>query len=315
MKNDRAIAIIYFIAGAMCVLAALNYFRHTNRRTALGALMLCAAAAVIVAGIVWLRKYGKTKSALKVKTGGLTGNIETNGNEKYLLSTPLLDFNSEEIKALISLKGWKDMDESAKIQRIFNFVRDNVEFGFNLDDYMPASKILRDGYGQCNNKAIVFAALLRACSVPCRFHAYKADKTLLDGILNGVIYKQAPRDLLCMSVEVFCQGGWVETDAFTADRKYLDALLRINSDITGAFYGFGVAVKDFKNIKADWTGENNSVLSKTFSADLGLFTSPDELLDKHMQSLNPFKAVAYGFIARRFMNRSIKNIRNSAEKE
>ena len=77
----------------------------------------------------------------------------------------------------------------------------------------------------------------------------------------------------------------------------------------------GVAVKDFKNIKAEWTGENNSVLSKTFSADLGLFTSPDELLDKHTQSLNPFKAVAYGFIARRFMNRSIKNIRNSAEKE
>ena len=84
MKNDRVIAVIYFIAGAMCVLAALNYFRHTNRRIALGALMLCAAAAVIIAGVVWIKKNAAAIAASKIRTGGWNGGIEADGNEKYL---------------------------------------------------------------------------------------------------------------------------------------------------------------------------------------------------------------------------------------
>ncbi|MBR6005485.1 MAG: transglutaminase domain-containing protein [Clostridia bacterium] len=315
MKNDRVIAVIYFIAGAMCVLAALNYFRHTNRRIALGALMLCAAAAVIIAGVVWIKKNAAAKAASKIRTGGWNGGIEADGNEKYLLSTPLLDFNSEEIKALVLMKGWKDAEESARIRRIYTFVRDNVEFGFNLNDYMPASKILHDGYGQLNNKAVVFAALLRACSVPCRIHAYMAEKILLDGILGGFFFDKAPQKLLCMRVEVHSGGRWIETDAFALDKKYLDCLRDINPDVSDEFYGYGFAEKNFQNIGTDWTGENASVLSRAFTEDLGVFASPDELLDERTQPLRGAKAVLYSFAVRHFMNKNIKKIRESAPEE
>lgn len=315
MKNDRAVAVIYFIAGALCVLAALNYFRGTNRRTALGALMLCAAAAVVIAGVVWLKKSAAAKAASKIRTGGWTGEIETDGNEKYLLSTPLLDFNSEEIKALVMTNGWKDTDERTRINSIYAFVRDKVEFGFNLTDYMPASKILYDGYGQLNNKAVVFAALLRACSVPCRIHAYMADKILLDGILDGFLYEKAPQNLLCMSVEVLYNGSWIETDAFVCDGRYLDGLRTLNPDVKDAFFGYGFATKDFRNAGAGWTEESVSVLSKAFTQDLGVFASPDELLDECTQPLRAVKAVLYSFAVRHFMNMNIRKIRENALSE
>ena len=315
MKNDRAIAVIYFIAGTMCVLAALNYFRATNRRIALGALMLCAAAAVIIAGVVWLKKSAAAKAVSKIKTGGWNGDIETDGNEKYLLSTPLLDFNSEEIRALVMMKGWKDADESAAIRRIYAFVRDKVEFGFNLNDYMPASKILHDGRGQLNNKAVVFMALLRACSVPCRVHAYLADKILLDGILSGFLYDKAPSNLLCMSVEVLCEGRWVETDAFVCDSRYLDGLRGLNPDTIDAFFGYGFAVRNFQGFNTDWSGESASVLGKAFTQDLGVFVSPDELLDERTQPLSAVKAVLYSFVVRHFMNKNIAKIRESSPGE
>ncbi len=313
MKNDKAIAIIYFIAGGMCVLAALSYFRNTNRRVALGSLMLCAAAALVIAGIVWLKKNAAAAAAARFRTGG--GNVQADENEKYLLSSPLLDYNSEEIKALVAMKGWKDADEEARIRRIFGFVRDNIKFGFNLNDYMPASKILHDGLGTCNNKAVVLCALLRACSVPCRVHAYTAQKFLLDGLMPGFIFDRAPQNLLLFDVEILSGGRWIETDAFTVDTAYLDGLREENEDISGAFYGCGTAVGDFKNISAEWTGEKVCLAEKAIWEDLGVFDSPDALLDRHTQPTGAFRAVLYSFAVRHIMNKRIKKIRESAPGE
>ncbi|MBQ6265606.1 MAG: transglutaminase domain-containing protein [Clostridia bacterium] len=312
MKNDKTIAVIYFIAGSMCVLAALNYLRNTNRRVVLAALMLCAAAVLAAAGIVWIRKNKASQTAAKIRTGGWSGGIEADGNEKYLLSTPLLDYNNENIKALVMMKGWKDADENAKIRRIFAYVRDNVAFGFNLNDYMPASQILRNGYGQLNNKAVVFAALLRACSVPCRIHAYSADKILLDGILSGFLYEKAPQNLLCMTVEIFYEGGWVETDAFALDRKYLTGLKELNAEAKDEFYGYGFAAKGFQSAAADWQGESASIINRAFKRDLGVFASPDELLGERTQEIKGLRAVLYSFAVRHLMNRNIKKIRENA---
>ena len=309
MKNDRTIAVIYFTAGGMCVLAALNYFRHTNRRAAAAALMLCAAAALVIAGIVWIKKNRASQAAAAFRTGGWSGGMETDGNEKYLLSTPLLDFNSEEIKALVALKGWKDADEDAKIRRIYAFVRDKTEFGFNLDDYIPASIILRGGRGQLNNKAVVLTALLRACSVPCRIHAYTAEKFLLDGILNGFFYDKAPDSLLLMTVEIFYNGAWIETDAFVLDKPYLAGLRQLKPDVTDDFYGYGFAAQNFQGVNTDWQGESVSVLRKAFREDLGVFASPDELLGARTQNLRGARAVLYSFVVRHFMNKNIKKIR------
>ena len=50
-----------------------------------------------------------------------------------------------------------------KLNSIFLFVRDEIEFGFAPEgDLVKASETIEQGYGQCNNKGILFLALCKA---------------------------------------------------------------------------------------------------------------------------------------------------------
>ena len=69
---------------------------------------------------------------------------------------------------LIQNMKWKEMGEFERIKAIYNYVRDDVLFGYNIDDGISASKVLADGYGQCNTKGTLFMALLRAWCQPVR---------------------------------------------------------------------------------------------------------------------------------------------------
>ena len=69
--------------------------------------------------------------------------------EKYLRETPMLNFSDVNIQHLISDREWKDVDIYNRIKQIYNFVRDEILFGYNVDDTISASEVLSDGYGQC----------------------------------------------------------------------------------------------------------------------------------------------------------------------
>ena len=122
---------------------------------------------------------------------------------QYLKESPMLDFSDPSIQKLIEVKRWKEQDKFDRLRSIYNFVRDDVEFGYNADDNIPASKVLKDGYGQCNTKGTLFMALLRACEIPCRVHGFTIDKQLQKGAMSDFIYKNAPRNILHSWVEVF----------------------------------------------------------------------------------------------------------------
>lgn len=98
--------------------------------------------------------------------------------EKYLRETRMLDYSNSSIQELIKSRGWKEIEDFERIKSIYNFVRDEILFGYNMDDDIPASKVLSDGYGQCNTKGTLFMALLRACDIPCRVHGFTIDKKL-----------------------------------------------------------------------------------------------------------------------------------------
>lgn len=122
---------------------------------------------------------------------------------QYLKESPMLDFSDPSIQKLIEVKRWKEQDKFDRLRSIYNFVRDDVEFGYNADDNIPAFKVLKDGYCQCNTKGTLFMALLRACEIPCRVHGFTIDKQLQKGAMSGFIYKNAPRNILHSWVEVF----------------------------------------------------------------------------------------------------------------
>ena len=98
--------------------------------------------------------------------------------EEYLNETRMLDFMNPGIQELIDKRHWRDLDEFDKIREVYNFIRDEILFGYNISDNIPASRVLSDGYGQCNTKGTLFMALLRTLKIPCRIHGFTIDKKL-----------------------------------------------------------------------------------------------------------------------------------------
>ena len=231
--------------------------------------------------------------------------------DQYLKETKMLDFSNPSIQKLIDMKHWKEENKFDCLKDIYNFVRDDIAFGYNVDDRIPASKVLEDGYGQCNTKGTLFMALLRACKIPCRIHGFTIDKQLQKGAMSGVVYKNAPKNIFHSWVEVYFEDKWYELEGFILDRKYLSKLQKQFANCTGPFCGYGVAVKDLQHPIIDFDRNNTYIQSEGITQDFGVYNSPDELLKIHHQEILGIKAFAYRYLGRHLMNRNVKKIRNA----
>ncbi len=230
--------------------------------------------------------------------------------EQYLQETSMLDFSDESIQTLVKSRQWKELEEFERLKSIYNYVRDEILFGYNAEDGIPASKVLKDGYGQCNTKGTLFMALLRACGIPCRIHCFTIHKELQKGAMTGFVYKWAPPNVLHSWVEVYFEDRWYELEAFILDSAYLSKLQTQHRECVGAFCGYGVAVRDFKNPVVDFDRNNTYIQSEGINRDFGVYDCPDQMLKEHHQEIRAFKALAYRFFGRHLMNRNVKRIRN-----
>ena len=120
-----------------------------------------------------------------------------------------------------------------RTKAVYEFLRDEIRFGYNIDDRIPASRVLADGYGQCNTKGILFMALLRGVNIPCRVHGFTIDKKQQKGAMTGFVYQSAPREILHSWVEVFLEGAWYELEGFILDKWYLSQLQHVGRRIEG----------------------------------------------------------------------------------
>lgn len=231
--------------------------------------------------------------------------------DRYLRETPILDYGSAPIQALIHERGWSELPEFERARAIYYFVRDKILFGYNADDGIPASRVLADGFGQCNTKGTLFMALLRSCGIPCRVHGFLIDKKLQKGAMTGIVYYSAPQEILHSWVEVLLDGRWYELEGFILDKGYLGNLQAAHPECTGAFCGYGVAVKDFQHPVVDFDRNDTYIQSEGITRDLGIYDCPDDLLQEHSQAMSAPKAFAYCHIGRHLMNQNIKIIRNA----
>lgn len=230
--------------------------------------------------------------------------------KQYLKETPLLDLNSKSIQALINKRGWKSLDEVNKVKSIYNFVKDEILFGYNVDDNIKASKVLKDGIGQCNTKGILFMALLRAVAIPCRIHGFNIDKILQKGAMTGIVYKLAPKEIFHSYVEVYVANNWYNIEGFILDKKYLSNLQkRFKPADDGSFIGYGVATKNFKNPPIEFNCCDTYIQKEGIVRDFGVYDDPDSLLNMHGQNMNFIKRCVYRFIGRHLMNKNVKKIR------
>ena len=229
--------------------------------------------------------------------------------DRYLRETVMLDFNSPMLQDLIQKRGWKTLAKKQQIKAIYAYVRDEIYFGYNVSDDITATQVLKDGYGQCNTKGTLFMALLRGVGIPCRIHGFTIDKKLQKVAMTGLVYKCSPRNVFHSWVEIWFEDTWYELEAYILDRAYLTQLQTIFKECTGAFCGYGVAVKDFKHMVIDWDKNNTYIQSEGINQDFGVYDSPDDLLRVHHQTLSKSKAFLFRHLGRHFMNHNVNTIR------
>lgn len=230
--------------------------------------------------------------------------------DRYLVKTHLLDFEAENIQQLVESRHWRTLSENEKVKSIYNFVRDEIEFGFNEDDSLTASSILRSGYGQCNTKSILFMALLRALQIPCRLHGFTIDKTLQKGIMNGMLYERMPKEISHTWVEAYIDGQWHNFEGVILDLPYLSALQKKYADHNGVFIGYGVAIEELQSPPVEWNGNNDTYIQRAgITQDFGLFDDPDSFFAKHSQKLSDEDKALFANNLRHKINKNITKIR------
>lgn len=233
-----------------------------------------------------------------------------NLNDPSLLApTPLLDYHHPALQTLIAQRRWLALDAYQRIGSIYDFVRNDIRFGYNEDDTLRASRVLADGIGQCNTKATLFMALLRAAGIPCRFHGFTIDKALQKGAITGLAYALAPRSIIHSWVEIQLAGRWINLEGFILDSAYLGSLQRMFPG-KAAFCGFGAATPNLQAPGVQWQGSDTYIQKEGINSDLGVFADPDSFYARHGANLSGLKRWLYQNIIRHWMNRKVARIRS-----
>ena len=225
--------------------------------------------------------------------------------------TRLLDFEHPALVALVAQRGWRSLPEYERIGAVYDFVRNEIAFGYTESDDLPASKVLADGYGQCNSKATLLMALLRAVGISCRFHGFTIDKALQKGAVNGLAYLLAPRSIIHSWVEIWFDARWISLEGVILDEGFLGAVQRRFTSGDGTFCGYGVATADLKNPPVEWCGRDTYIQKEGINGDFGLFDNPDAFYAAHGANLSGLKRWLYSHVVRHWMNRNVDRIRGS----
>lgn len=229
--------------------------------------------------------------------------------EKYLQATPMLDYQTESIRSLVESRGWGALNLFDKIGSAYDFVRNEINFGYNRSDDLKASEVLNDGYGQCNTKGTLLMALLRSLGIPCRFHGFTIDNQLQKGAIPAYLIPLAPKYILHSWVEVYYEDKWVDLEGFILDQSYLSSVQKKESNRNGPFQGDAIATTCLTKPKVEWKGQSTYIQKEGIHDDFGVFDNPDAFYVKHGTNLSGIKRILYQVFFRHLMNWNVNRIR------
>lgn len=227
----------------------------------------------------------------------------------YLNDTAMLNYREQEIAKLVMAKKWNNLDEYNKIGAIYNYVQNEILLGYNKRDNLVATLVLADGIGQCNTKATLLMALLRAVGIPCRLHGAKVTKIFQRSLMPKIMERLAPSLIVHTWVEVSYNGEWLCLEGVITDKAYITGLRQMFSDYKGEFFDYAVAVRDFNNLHIDWMGESTVIQQQAIQEDLGIYDSPDEFYAEYKQEYRGMKKFLYENIGRIIMTNIVAKIR------
>lgn len=230
--------------------------------------------------------------------------------KQYLNDTTMLNYCEQEIAELVKAKKWQDFDEYNKIATIYDYVQNNILLGYNKCDNLTATQVLAEGIGQCNTKATLLMALLRAVGVPCRLHGAKVTKVFQRSLMPKIMARLAPSLIVHTWVEVYYNGEWLCLEGVITDKAFISGLRQMFPDYKGEFFDYAVAVNDFSNLQIDWRGESTAIQQQAVKVDLGVYDSPDEFYAEYKQDYCGIKKYLYENIGRKIMTNKVAKIRH-----
>ena len=230
---------------------------------------------------------------------------------RYLLKTRMLDYDAESIRTIVNEHGWNDLDEYQKIGAIYDYVRNDILFGYNRSDLLTAEEVLADGYGQCNTKATLLMTLLRAAGIPCRLHGSEVDKHFQEGVTTGIIAKLAPDTIVHTWVEVLYDGNWTALEGVITDETFISGVKKLGKENKGRFDHYALSVPDLDGLTLEWQGRDIFVQNCSVVKDYGVYDDPDTFFEEHPQTWSKVKDFAYVNYGRKKMNRTVRKIRTA----
>lgn len=232
----------------------------------------------------------------------------TYDTDTLMTTTKLLDWDHPSIIALVAGRRWRTLNEFERIGAVYDFVRNEIAFGYNTQDELTASQVLADRFGQCNTKGTLLMALLRAVSIRCWFHGFTIDKKLQKGAINGLAYALAPSRIIHSWVEINFEGRWIALEGFILDAAYLTSLQR-RFPAAREFCGYGAATPDLSAPHVEWRGKDTYIQREGIADDFGIFDSPDAFYARHGSNLSGLKRLLYVHVVRHRMNARVQRIR------
>lgn len=226
----------------------------------------------------------------------------------WLEHTSIANYNHPSIQALIKERQWRSLDAFDRVGAAYSFVKDEIAFGYNASDDLPASDVLEDGYGQCNTKGNLLVALFRALEIPARFHGFTIYKPLQKGAIPAWLYPLAPKKILHSWVEILWEEEWLALEGFILDASYLSAL-RERFPQTTSFCGYGAATPNLQQPNVEWCGKATYIQSEGIADDFGVFDHPDELYAQQGTNLSGLRRFLYVRVFRHAMNATVARVR------
>jgi hypothetical protein len=228
---------------------------------------------------------------------------------RYLKETDILNFQDPGIEQLVSTRGWDALTEYDRIGAAYHFVKDEIMFGYNAADNISASRVLQDGYGQCNTKANLLMALFRRLNIPCRFHGFTIDKPLQKGVIPAYLMAFAPDRIIHSWVEIFYGDEWLNLEGFIIDPELLSAVQAKHREVKGCFSGYGIATRNLADPEVNWQGKSTYIQREGIHDDFGIFDAPDQFYAEKGTNLVGIRGILYRFLLRHLINLNVKQKR------
>ncbi|MBW2674665.1 MAG: transglutaminase domain-containing protein [Deltaproteobacteria bacterium] len=110
--------------------------------------------------------------------------------------------------------------DAEKLERLFLYVRDEIDFNWIYPQNVPPEDVLKNGFGVCMQKANLLSTMARQAGFQTRFRFIYVHKQALEDFLPAFAYGKWADPFPHTVVEIMYQGAWRSFDPSFDQRLY-----------------------------------------------------------------------------------------------